>query len=75
MKKLLLISALTIIAVSCSNSGKTEAQEEKQRDSIDNAKLDENQRLVDSMERADEAKQHDSMNHDHNAPGHEDHKH
>jgi hypothetical protein len=74
MKKLLLISALVMVAASC-NNGKTEAQEEKQRDSIDNVQLDANQRLVDSMERADEARQHDSMGHDHNAPGHEGHDH
>jgi hypothetical protein len=73
MKKLFLMSAVTLLAVACSN-GKTEVQEEEKRDSIDNVQVDENQRFVDSLEKADEAKRSaDGIMKD--SAGHEGHDH
>jgi hypothetical protein len=53
MKKLLLISALAIVAVSCNNSGKTEAQEEKERDSSISVQKSEDEKVVEEMMRQD----------------------
>ncbi|MBL7838182.1 MAG: hypothetical protein JNM67_11755 [Bacteroidetes bacterium] len=66
MKKLFFISALALVAVSCSNSGKTEVQEEKERDSSINAQISEDEKFVreqmrqDSIREAQEAASKDS---------------
>lgn len=78
MKKILLFSTIILASVACNNSTKTDAEETSQRDSMDNAVLDKNQAILDSIEKADNANDssaHDHMHedghdHDHSAPGH-----
>jgi hypothetical protein len=52
MKKLILFSCLLCLAMSCGSS-KTEEQETKERDSMDNAQEVINQQYVDSIMNAD----------------------
>jgi hypothetical protein len=63
MKKVLFISMLAMAAIACSNA-KTESQEESSRDSLDQAKLEQNEAYLDSIEKAEEMKDH-GHNHDH----------
>lgn len=53
MKKILLISTLALTAVACSNSNKTEAQEEKERDSSISAQKSEDDKVVAELMRQD----------------------
>jgi hypothetical protein len=71
MKKLFLISVLSVLAVACGNNAQQEAEEEKKRDSMANAQKSLDERLVEEMEakddsirKAQEAHMHDSSNHD-----------
>lgn len=74
MKKILLFSTIILASVACNNSTKTDAEETSQRDSMDNAVLDKNQAILDSIEAADNATPTDSAAHDHSHEGH-DHDH
>ncbi len=56
MKKLIILAFVALFFSACSNGVKTEQVEEKQRDSMDNVMLDENQRFVDSLEKAEATK-------------------
>ncbi|GEM_PF-4163031 len=53
MKKILLFSTLAMCALACNNNVKTEEQEARERDSIDQAQKSIDQRFVDSLEAAD----------------------
>lgn len=81
MKKLFLFSALVIFAVACSNNPKEEAAEERKRDSMDQNVENANQKFVDSLIQADEAKEKQKSDsaghegHDHSGHDHEGHSH
>lgn len=55
MKKVLVISVLALMAVSCGNSTKEEAQEEKTRDSAMKVQISEDEKFVKEMERKDDS--------------------
>jgi PBP1b-binding outer membrane lipoprotein LpoB len=49
MKKFLLLASVALFFNACSNEAKTEEQEQKERDSIDQVQLEKNQHMVDSI--------------------------
>jgi len=55
MKKLFLITVLSVLAISCNNDTKTEAVEEQKRDSIDNVQKSADEKLVEEMEARDDS--------------------
>ena len=57
MKNILFISALVLGMSACSNNPNTEAVEQAQRDSLDQAQQSVNQRFVDSLEKAEMLKE------------------
>jgi hypothetical protein len=56
MNKLFFMALIYIAVSGCSNNAKTEQEEQRKRDSMDNVVIDQNQRFVDSLEKAEEAK-------------------
>ncbi len=74
MKKLLFISVLSVLATACGNSAQTEAAEEKQRDSMDNAPTSIDEQMVEAMEAKDDSANRAAAMHN-DSMGHEGHDH
>lgn len=71
MKKLLLFSMLSMAAIACNNNVKTEDQEARERDSMDNLQKAKDEEIVKALEAADSSSAHEHDHaHDHGDSGH-----
>lgn len=73
MKKILLFSMLSLAAIACNNNAKTEDQEARERDSMDNLQKAKDEEIVKALEAADTGAAHDhdhDHGHDHGDSGH-----
>ncbi len=71
MKKLLLFSMLSLAAIACNNNAKTEDQEARERDSMDNLQKAKDEEIVKALEVADSGAAHEHEHeHDHSDPNH-----